>query len=98
MLIHVPHRPGINFVIGVNGSGKSTIGCAIAATFACTEPIAHRVPDGKVGNLVNKYCTNRVSSSEIVISGGEGMPDVTIKRTIKAVDGESVFSMDGGSS
>ncbi|KAJ3504973.1 hypothetical protein NLJ89_g7660 [Agrocybe chaxingu] len=80
-------------IIGPNGTGKSSIACAIALGLNFSPQILGR------SNELNSYVKNGTSSGyiEIELKGPKGKPNLVIRRNISSASKSSSFSLNGHS-
>ncbi|KAI0036757.1 hypothetical protein K488DRAFT_40522 [Vararia minispora EC-137] len=86
--------PHLNMIIGPNGTGKSSIACAIALGLNWPPSILGRA------NELNLFVKNTKDEGfiEIELKGNIGKPNVVIKRTLSAKSKASTFFVNGRSS
>ncbi|THH15953.1 hypothetical protein EW146_g4614 [Bondarzewia mesenterica] len=92
---HVEFCPGphLNMIIGPNGTGKSSIACAIALGLNWPPSILGRASEL---NSFVKMGTNQ-GSIEIELKGPVGKPNLVIKRHLSAKSKGSTFTLNGKS-
>ncbi|KAK0188724.1 P-loop containing nucleoside triphosphate hydrolase protein [Armillaria mellea] len=80
----VEFRPGpyLNMIIGPNGTGKSSIACAICLGLGCE--INSFVKQGKTSGHI-----------EIELKGPKGKPNLVIRRNLKSTSKTSTFTLNG---
>ncbi|KAJ9099824.1 hypothetical protein QFC21_003824 [Naganishia friedmannii] len=90
---HVEFRPGshLNMIIGPNGTGKSTIVCAITLGLGWPPKILGRAPD--ISAFVKQGC--KKAFTEIELKGRAGKRNVIIKREFNRDDKKSIWYMNG---
>ncbi|KAJ9118232.1 hypothetical protein QFC22_004139 [Naganishia vaughanmartiniae] len=90
---HVEFRPGshLNMIIGPNGTGKSTIVCAITLGLGWPPKILGRAPD--ISAFVKQGC--KKAFTEIELKGRAGKQNVIIKREFNRDDKKSIWYMNG---
>ncbi|KAJ9126337.1 hypothetical protein QFC24_002070 [Naganishia onofrii] len=90
---HVEFRPGshLNMIIGPNGTGKSTIVCAITLGLGWPPKILGRAPD--ISAFVKQGC--KKAFTEIELKGRGGKHNVIIKREFNRDDKKSIWYMNG---
>ncbi|XP_077370284.1 structural maintenance of chromosomes protein 5 isoform X1 [Festucalex cinctus] len=81
--------PNLNMVIGANGTGKSSIVCAICLSLAGKATVLER--DDKVGGYVKKGCNQGFIEIELFKNGG----NIIINREIHAKTNQSVWRLNG---
>ncbi|XP_019716367.1 structural maintenance of chromosomes protein 5 [Hippocampus comes] len=88
---HTVVRPGpnLNMVIGANGTGKSSIVCAICLSLAGKTAVLER--DDKIGGYVKKGCDRGFVEIELFKSGG----NIIINREIHVENNQSVWRLNG---
>ncbi|KAF8211899.1 hypothetical protein K438DRAFT_1957699 [Mycena galopus ATCC 62051] len=91
----VEFRPGpyLNMILGPNGTGKSSIACAICIGLNWPPKILGRSPDL---NTFVKIGTDE-GHIEIELKGPAGEPNLVIKRNLTATSKSSSFSINGKS-
>ncbi|KAI0309852.1 P-loop containing nucleoside triphosphate hydrolase protein [Amylostereum chailletii] len=92
---HVEFRPGphLNMIIGPNGTGKSSIACAIALGLNWSPSILGRA------NELNAFVKMGTSDGfiEIELKGKIGKENVIIRRNLSATSKTSTFTLNGRS-
>ncbi|CEQ39122.1 SPOSA6832_00604 [Sporobolomyces salmonicolor] len=91
---NVEFRPGpaLNMIIGPNGTGKSTIACAIAIGLGFPAKVLGRSPK------LASYCKNNSTEDtwiEIELKGKPGKKNKTIKRYLSRETEKTRFEIDG---
>ncbi|GAA5860547.1 hypothetical protein JCM1840_000294 [Sporobolomyces johnsonii] len=91
---NVEFRPGpaLNMIIGPNGTGKSTIACAIAIGLGFPAKVLGRSPK------LASYCKNDSTEDtwiEIELKGKPGKKNKTIKRYLSRETEKTRFEIDG---
>ncbi|XP_041656098.1 structural maintenance of chromosomes protein 5 isoform X2 [Cheilinus undulatus] len=81
--------PNLNMIIGANGTGKSSIVCAICLGLAGKPAILGR--GDKVGGYVKRGCSKGAIEIELYKSGG----NIVINREIIAENNQSVWTLNG---
>ncbi|KAI0329648.1 P-loop containing nucleoside triphosphate hydrolase protein [Cubamyces sp. BRFM 1775] len=91
----VEFRPGpyLNMVFGPNGTGKSSIACAICLGLNFPPAVLARAPD------VSSYVKNEKESGyiEIELKGASGKENLVIRRTIQRNSKSAPFTLNGKS-
>ncbi|KAI0658644.1 P-loop containing nucleoside triphosphate hydrolase protein [Cubamyces menziesii] len=91
----VEFRPGpyLNMVFGPNGTGKSSIACAICLGLNFPPALLARAPD------VNSYVKNDKQSGyiEIELKGASGKENLVIRRSIQRNSKSAPFTLNGKS-
>ncbi|XP_061696300.1 structural maintenance of chromosomes protein 5 isoform X2 [Syngnathoides biaculeatus] len=87
--IMVRPGPNLNMIIGANGTGKSSIVCAICLSLAGKTTVLGR--DDKVGGYVKTGCDKGFVEIELFKSGG----NVIINREIHVENNQSVWKLNG---
>ncbi|KAG2013002.1 chromosome structural maintenance protein smc5 [Coprinopsis cinerea AmutBmut pab1-1] len=88
----VEFRPGafLNMIIGPNGTGKSSIACAIALGLNFPPKILGRATE------INAFVKNGTESGHIEIElKGKNKRNLVIRRTLSAKDKKSSFTLNG---
>ncbi|PCH40750.1 nucleoside triphosphate hydrolase protein [Wolfiporia cocos MD-104 SS10] len=83
--------PYLNLIFGPNGTGKSTIACAICLGLNFPPSVLGRATDL---NSFVKIGTNS-GHIEIELKGSKGKPNLTIRRTLSAKSKSSNFFLNG---
>ncbi|KAM9829174.1 structural maintenance of chromosomes protein 5 [Syngnathus typhle] len=81
--------PNLNMVIGANGTGKSSIVCAICLSLAGKTTILER--DDKIGGYVKQGCDRGFVEIELFKSSG----NIIINREIHVATNQSVWRLNG---
>ncbi|RAR01526.1 structural maintenance of chromosomes protein 5 [Stemphylium lycopersici] len=84
--------PSLNMVIGPNGTGKSTLVCAICLGLGWGSEHLGRAKD--MGAFVKHGATEAVIEIELATGSGNGRNRI-VQRTIRKSDNKSVFLLDG---
>lgn len=84
--------PSLNMVIGPNGTGKSTLVCAICLGLGWGSEHLGRAKD--LGAFVKHGATEAVIEIELATGPGNG-PNRIVQRTIRKEDNKSVYFLDG---
>ena len=94
---HAIFYPGsrLNLILGPNGTGKSSLVCAICIGLAASPKLLGRAD--KIGDFVKRDAHITSGSVEITLSGGKGKSVVKIFRKIKK-DNTSEWKLRGKSS
>ncbi|KAH7912946.1 hypothetical protein BJ138DRAFT_1147123 [Hygrophoropsis aurantiaca] len=91
----VEFRPGpyLNMILGPNGTGKSSIACAICLGLNWSPSVLGRATD------LNSFVKNDRDSGyiEIELKGPKGEPNLVIKRNLNAKSRGSTFLLNGQS-
>ncbi|KAK0457748.1 uncharacterized protein EV420DRAFT_1687453 [Desarmillaria tabescens] len=89
----VEFRPGpyLNMIIGPNGTGKSSIACAICLGLGWSPQILGRA------NEINSFVKQGKTSGhiEIELKGPEGKPNLVIRRNLTSTSKTSTFTLNG---
>ena len=83
--------PALNMVIGPNGTGKSTLVCAICLGLGWGTKHLGRAKD--IGEFVKHGCSE--ATIEIELKGRNGEPNSIFKRQIKKKDNKSTWHLNG---
>lgn len=86
--------PTLNMVIGPNGTGKSTLVCAICLGLGFSPSLLGRAKE--TGEFIKNGC--REASIEIELKGKPGQPNTIMRRTLKKEGNKSTFLINGESS
>ena len=87
--------PSLNMIIGPNGTGKSTLVCAICLGLGWSSEHLGRAKD--VGEFVKNGADQ--ATIEIELAKSDSMPsNPVIRRIIRKADNKSVWYVDGGNS
>ncbi|KJA29565.1 hypothetical protein HYPSUDRAFT_31485 [Hypholoma sublateritium FD-334 SS-4] len=90
---YVQFRPGpyLNMIIGPNGTGKSSIACAIALGLNFPPAVLGR------SNEINAYVKNGTDTGyiEIELKGPKNKPNLVIRRNLNARSKTSTFTLNG---
>ncbi|EUC48201.1 hypothetical protein COCMIDRAFT_34256 [Bipolaris oryzae ATCC 44560] len=84
--------PSLNMVIGPNGTGKSTLVCAICLGLGWGSEHLGRAKD--LGAFVKHGASEAIVEIELATGPGNG-PNRIVQRTIRKEDNKSVFFLDG---
>ncbi|KAK0202992.1 hypothetical protein DFS33DRAFT_1437795, partial [Desarmillaria ectypa] len=89
----VEFRPGpyLNMIIGPNGTGKSSIACAICLGLGWSPQILGRA------NEINSFVKQGKKSGhiEIELKGPKGKPNLVIRRNLTSTSKTSTFTLNG---
>lgn len=83
--------PRLNLVLGPNGTGKSSLVCAICIGLAGGQKLLGRAEN--VSSFVRRGCTH--GSVQITLSNGPGQRPIVVKRAIKSADNSSEWHLNG---
>lgn len=90
---YVEFRPGahLNMIVGPNGTGKSSIACAIALGLNFPAKVLGRASE------INAFVKNGTESGyiEIELKGPAGKPNLVIKRSLSAKNKKTSFTLNG---
>ncbi|GMH32530.1 hypothetical protein BSKO_00364 [Bryopsis sp. KO-2023] len=85
-------EPKLNVILGPNGTGKSSVVCALCLALAGSPQLLARQSHNR--SFVRRGATE--GYAEVTVSGGNGT-DYTIRRCINSSDDSSVWSVNGSS-
>ncbi|GAA5873376.1 hypothetical protein JCM16303_001107 [Sporobolomyces ruberrimus] len=84
--------PALNMIIGPNGTGKSTIACAIAIGLGFPAKVLGR------STKLSSYCKNDSNDEcwiELELKGKPGQKNLVVRRTLSRDSEKSSFTLDG---
>lgn len=90
-LLEFEPGPRVNLIVGPNGTGKSSVVCAIALALGGSPKHLGRVDSE--GKFVRRGA--RTAEVEVELEGGPGRPRMVFRRVIHAEDDSSEFWVDG---